>query len=257
MKELSNLFSVKGKKGFITGAARGIGKCLATAFAELGADVAIVDLDIVEAEKTAVEIAEKYSRKVTAIKCDVTDEEDVAGMMATFMADYGFIDYAINNAGIVNVIDADKISSADFKKVVDVNLNGVFITAQAAAKEMIKSGKGGTIINTASMSGHIINKPQTIANYCASKGGVILLTKALAIEWAQYGIRVNSVSPGYMLTELVEQLTDMHPVWTKMVPMNRLGKPEDLIGAYIYLASNASLYATGTDVVVDGGYTSL
>ena len=257
MKEVSKLFSLEGKKGFITGAARGIGKCLATAFAELGADVAIVDFDIAEAEKTAAELAQKYPVRITAIKCDVTDGASVSAMMKIFMEQYGGIDYAINNAGIVNVFDADKIGADDFKKVVDVNLNGVFLTAQAAAKEMIKAGKGGTIINTASMSGHIINKPQTIANYCASKGGVIMLTKALAIEWAKYDIRVNCVSPGYMMTELVAQMTDMHPVWQSMVPMGHLGKPEDLIGAYVFLASNASQYATGTDLVVDGGYTSL
>ena len=257
MKDITKLFSLEGKKGFITGAARGIGKCLADAFAGLGADVAIVDIDIAEAEKTATEIANKYTGKAIAIQCDVTDEQDVAMMMNSYMAAYGHIDYAINNAGIVNVIEADKISAHDFKKVVDVNLNGVFLSAQAAAKEMIKAGKPGAIINTASMSGHIINKPQTIANYCASKGGVIQLTKALAIEWAQYGIRVNSVSPGYIGTELVAQLTDMHPIWIKMVPANRLGKPEDLIGAYVYLASDASLYTTGTDLIVDGGYTSL
>jgi len=257
MKDLSKLFSINGKKGFITGAARGIGKCLATAFAELGAEVAIVDMDIAEAEKTAAELSKKYSRKVIAIKCDVTNGEDVARMMKTYMAQYGTIDYAINNAGIVNVVEADKIGEADFKKVIDVNLNGVFLTAQAAAKEMIKAGKPGAIINTASMSGHIINKPQTIANYCASKGGVILLTKALAVEWAQHNIRVNCVSPGYMVTELVAEMTDMHPIWTKMVPAGHLGKPEDLIGAYVYLTSDASLYATGTDLVVDGGYTSI
>ena len=257
MKDVSKLFSLEGKKGFITGAARGIGKCLATAFAELGADVAIVDLDIAEAEKTAAELAGKYPVKVTAIACNATDGESVAAMMKVYMEQYGRIDYAINNAGIVNAFEADKIGADDFKKVVDVNLNGVFLTAQAAAKEMIKAGKGGVIINTASMSGHVINRPQTIANYCASKGGVILLTKALAVEWAKYDIRVNCVSPGYIVTELVAEMTDMHPIWQTMVPMERLGKPEDLIGAYVFLASDASQYATGTDLVVDGGYTSL
>ncbi len=257
MKKVLEMFSLEDKKGFITGAARGIGKCLATAFAEMGADVAIVDLDFAEAEKTAAEIAKKYSRKVVAIKCDVTDGDDVQKMMNTYMAQYGVVDFAINNAGIANVFEADKISAADFKKVVDVNLNGVFLTAQAAAKEMIKSGRPGTIVNTASMSGHVVNTPQTIANYCASKGGVVLLTKALAIEWAKYGIRVNCVSPGYIATELVAEMKDMHPVWLKMIPANRLGTPEDLIGAYLYLVSDASQYATGTDLVVDGGYTSL
>ncbi|MCS2891137.1 SDR family oxidoreductase [Parabacteroides faecis] len=256
MKTL-DLFSLKGKKGFITGAARGIGKCLAEAFTEMGASIAIVDIDIEEAEKTAGELADRYSAHTTAIRCDVTDAEDVERMMETFIKEYGTIDFAINNAGIANTYPAEEISSKDFKKVVDINLNGVFLTAQAAARQMIKEGKAGSIVNTASMSAHIINTPQTIANYCASKGGVLLLTKALAVEWAQYNIRVNCVSPGYMATELVAEMKNMHEGWISKIPAGRLGVPEDLVGAYLYLLSDAARYTTGTDLIVDGGYTSL
>lgn len=256
MKTL-DLFSLKGKKGFITGAARGIGKCLAEAFTEMGASIAIVDIDIEEAEKTAGELADRYSAHTTAICCDVTDAEDVERMMETFIKEYGTIDFAINNAGIANTYPAEEISSKDFKKVVDINLNGVFLTAQAAARQMIKEGKAGSIVNTASMSAHIINTPQTIANYCASKGGVLLLTKALAVEWAQYNIRVNCVSPGYMATELVAEMKNMHEGWISKIPAGRLGVPEDLVGAYLYLLSDAARYTTGTDLIVDGGYTSL
>lgn len=256
MKTL-DLFSLKGKKGFITGAARGIGKCLAEAFTEMGASIAIVDIDIEEAEKTAGELADRYPAHTTAIRCDVTDAEDVERMMETFIKEYGTIDFAINNAGIANTYPAEEISSKDFKKVVDINLNGVFLTAQAAARQMIKEGKAGSIVNTASMSAHIINTPQTIANYCASKGGVLLLTKALAVEWAQYNIRVNCVSPGYMATELVAEMKNMHEGWISKIPAGRLGVPEDLVGAYLYLLSDAARYTTGTDLIVDGGYTSL
>ncbi|MBC8617744.1 SDR family oxidoreductase [Parabacteroides faecis] len=256
MKTL-DLFSLKGKKGFITGAARGIGKCLAEAFTEMGASIAIVDIDIEEAEKTAGELADRYSAHTTAIRCDVTDAEDVERMMETFIKEYGTIDFAINNAGIANTYPAEEISSKDFKKVVDINLNGVFLTAQAAARQMIKERKAGSIVNTASMSAHIINTPQTIANYCASKGGVLLLTKALAVEWAQYNIRVNCVSPGYMATELVAEMKNMHEGWISKIPAGRLGVPEDLVGAYLYLLSDAARYTTGTDLIVDGGYTSL
>lgn len=256
MKTL-DLFSLKGKKGFITGAARGIGKCLAEAFTEMGASIAIVDIDIEEAEKTAGELADRYSAHTTAIRCDVTDAEDVKRMMETFIKEYGTIDFAINNAGIVNTYPAEEISSKDFKKVVDINLNGVFLTAQAAARQMIKEGKAGSIVNTASMSAHIINTPQTIANYCASKGGVLLLTKALAVEWAPYNIRVNCVSPGYMATELVAEMKNMHEGWISKIPAGRLGVPEDLVGAYLYLLSDAARYTTGTDLIVDGGYTCL
>lgn len=256
MKTL-DLFSLKGKKGFITGAARGIGKCLAEASTEMGASIAIVDIDIEEAEKTAGELADRYSAHTIAIRCDVTDAEDVERMMETFIKEYGTIDFAINNAGIANTHPAEEISSKDFKKVVDINLNGVFLTAQAAARQMIKEGKAGSIVNTASMSAHIINTPQTIANYCASKGGVLLLTKALAVEWAQYNIRVNCVSPGYMATELVAEMKNMHEGWISKIPAGRLGVPEDLVGAYLYLLSDAARYTTGTDLIVDGGYTSL
>ena len=213
-----DLFSLKGKKGFITGAARGIGKCLADAFTEMDASIAIVDIDIAEAEKTAKELAARYSAHTIAIRCDVTDAEDVGQMMDTFIKEYGSIDFAINNAGIANTYAAEEISSKDFKKVVDINLNGVFLTAQAAARQMIKEGKAGSIVNTASMSAHIINTPQTIANHCASKGGVLLLTKALAVEWAKYNIRVNCVSPGYMATELVAEMKDMHEGWISKIP---------------------------------------
>lgn len=252
-----DLFSLKGKKGFITGAARGIGKCLAEAFTEMGASIAIVDIDIEEAEKTAGELADRYFAHTIAIRCDVTDAEDVERMIETFIKEYGTIDFAINNAGIANTYPAEEISSKDFKKVVDINLNGVFLTAQTAARQMIKEGKAGSIVNTASMSAHIINTPQTIANYCASKGGVLLLTKALAVEWAQYNIRVNCVSPGYMATELVAEMKNMHEGWISKIPAGRLGVPEDLVGAYLYLLSDAARYTTGTDLIVDGGYTSL
>lgn len=115
--------------------------------------------------------------------------------------------------------------------------------------------RGGSIIVTASMSGHVVNTPQKIGHYCASKGAVIQLAKAMAVEFAPQGVRVNSVSPGYIMTELVEPLTDYHAAWTPRIPLGRLGRPEDLMGLYVYLASAASSYMTGSDVVIDGGYT--
>lgn len=137
-------------------------------------------------------------------------------------------------------------------------MNGVFFTAQAAAKLMVKKGTKGSIVSTASMSAHIINQPQTIANYCAAKAGVVHLTKGLAVEWAKYGIRVNCVSPGYIQTELIATLKDMLPIWQEKMPEgSRLGYPEDLIGAFVYFTSDASMFATGSDLVVDGGYTIL
>ena len=253
--DVKKLFSLEGKKGFITGGAQGIGKTLAKAFVELGADVAIVDLNIELAKRTAEELSNSQT-KVKAYRCDVTDPDSVAAMIQAYEKDYGTIDFAINNAGIFTGDPALDITPVTFKSVIDVNLNGVFFTAQAAAKLMVKTGSKGSIISTASMSAHIVNRPQTIANYCAAKAGVVQLTKSLAVEWAKYGIRVNCVSPGYIQTDLIATMSDMLPIWQGMMPEgSRLGFPEDLIGAFVYFASDASEFATGSDLAVDGGYT--
>ena len=253
--DVKNLFSLEGKKGFITGSTRGIGRTLAGAFVELGADVAIIGTDGELAEATAGELSGGKA-KVAAYRCDVTDPGSVNAMIEAFEKDFGTIDFAINNAGIFTDETALEITPEKFQSVMDVNLKGVFLTAQAAARLMVKQGRRGSIINTASMSAHIVNRPQTIANYCASKAGVVHLTKSLAAEWAKHGIRVNCVSPGYIQTDLIASLSDMLPIWESMMPEgSRLGYPEDLIGAYVYFASDASVFATGADLVVDGGYT--
>lgn len=253
--DVKSMFSLEGKKGFITGSTRGIGKTLAKAFIELGADVAILGTNGEQAKAVAAELSNGKS-KVIGYQCNVTDPASVNAMIEAYEKDYGDIDFAINNAGIFTGDEAIDISPETFRSVIDVNLNGVFLTAQAAAKLMIKLGKKGSIVNTASMSAHIVNRPQTIANYNASKAGVIQLTKSLAVEWIKYGIRVNCVSPGYIQTDLISTMSDMLPVWLGMMPEgSRLGYPEDLIGAYVYFASSASEFATGSDLVVDGGYT--
>lgn len=254
--DVKKLFSLEGKKGFITGGAQGIGKCLAAAFAQMGADVAIVDLNIDKASATAKEIANETGRKIIAYSCDVTNPKSVDSMMNKYIADFQELNFAINNAGIFTGDSVLDISPETFESVIKVNLNGVFYTAQAAARQMVKQGKGGSIISTASMSAHVVNRPQTIANYCASKAGVIQLSKSMAVELAPHKIRVNTVSPGYIQTDLIATMKDMLEIWVGMTPKgSRLGFPEDLIGAYVYFASDASEFATGSDLVVDGGYT--
>jgi sorbose reductase len=256
--DVNKLFSMQGKKGFVTGGAQGIGKTIAQAFAELGADVAIVDVNEQKAHNTAKEIAQATGRKILAYACNVADSNSVAKMIENYEKDYQTINFAINNAGIFTGDAALDITPQAFESVIDVNLNGVFYTAQAAARLMVKHNTGGSIVSTASMSAHIINQPQTIANYCATKAGVVHLTKALAVEWAKYNIRVNCISPGYIQTELIASLKDLLPVWSAKMPEGaRLGYPEDLIGAFVYFASDASLYATGSDLIIDGGYTIL
>ena len=246
-----------GKKGFVTGAARGIGKCTATAFAEAGADVAIIDVDLDVAKQTAEEIAKATGRKVIALKCDCTDEKQVNDMVAQVVSELGGLDFCHNNAGICINAPAEEMSYEQWSKVININLTGIFLTDIAAGKYMLEHG-GGSIINTASMSGHIVNVPQPQCAYNASKAGVIQLTKSLAIEWAKRGVRVNSISPGYIGTELVNSSDFLVPLiekWNAMAPMGRLGRPEELQSICVYLAGDTSSFTTGSDFIVDGAFT--
>ena len=246
-----------GKKGFVTGAARGIGKSTAAAFAEAGADVAIVDLDIEEAERTAAELAEKTGRKIIAIRTDCTDPEQVDAMVAQVVQDLGGLDFCHNNAGICINAPAEEMTYAQWSKVININLNGIFLTDIAAGKYMLAHG-GGSIINTASMSAHIVNVPQPQCAYNASKAAVIQLTKSLAIEWAKRGVRVNSISPGYIGTELTLNSPTLVPLiekWNEMAPLGRLGTPDELQSIFVYLAGDTSTFTTGSDFVIDGAFT--
>ena len=246
-----------GKKAFVTGGARGIGKSVATAFAEAGADVAIVDIDIEEAEKTAAWLAEETGVQTMAIRADVTSPDDVNAMIDAILEKLGRLDIAFCNAGICINVPAEEMTFEQWKKVTDINLTGVFLTAQAAGKVMLKQGSG-SIINTASMSAHIVNVPQPQCAYNASKAGVIQLTKSLAIEWAKRGVRVNSISPGYIGTDLVLTNQNLIPLieqWNAMAPMGRLGRPDELQAICVYLAGDASSFTSGSDFVVDGAFT--
>ncbi|NLU31367.1 MAG: SDR family oxidoreductase [Clostridiaceae bacterium] len=248
-----------GKKIFVTGGARGIGKSIAYAVAEAGADVAIVDIDIEEAKKTAQRIAEDTGRRTIAVKADVTNPQEVDEMIETILEQFDRIDAAFCNAGICINAPAEEMTFEQWKKVIDINLTGVFLTAQAAGKVMIRQG-GGSIINTASMSAHIVNVPQPQCAYNASKAGVIQLTKSLAVEWAMKGVRVNCISPGYIGTDLIMNSPSLKPLiekWEEMSPLHRLGKPEELQAIAVYLAGDASQFTTGSDFVIDGAFTCI
>ncbi|MCD2492593.1 SDR family oxidoreductase [Lacrimispora sp. NSJ-141] len=246
-----------GKKGFVTGGARGIGKCTARAFAEAGADVAIADIDLDEAKKTAKELSEQTGRKVIAIKTDCTIKEDVDSMIEEVVEKLGGLHFCHSNAGICINAPAEEMTYEQWYKVINVNLNGVFLTDIAAGKYMLEHG-GGSIINTASMSAHIVNVPQPQCAYNASKAAVIQLTKSLAVEWAKRGVRVNSISPGYIGTELTLNSPALIPLigqWNQMAPLGRMGKPEELESICVYLAGDTSSFTTGSDFIIDGAFT--
>ena len=245
-----------GKAAFVTGGARGIGKSIAIALAEAGSDVAIADIDIDEAVKTAEEI-KRSGVNTIALRTDVTDAAQVEAMINDIVTAFGKLDIAFCNAGICINTPAEEMTFEQWKKVIDVNLTGVFLTAQAAGKYMLAHG-GGSIINTASMSGHIVNYPQPQCAYNASKAGVIQLTKSMAVEWAQKNIRVNSISPGYIGTDLVLNAPHLQPLieqWNAVSPVRRMGRPDELQAIAVYLAGDASLFTTGSDFIIDGGFT--
>ncbi|KZS80584.1 short-chain dehydrogenase [Mycobacterium kansasii] len=249
-----DLFDLHGKRALITGGSTGIGKKVALAYVQAGAQVAIAarHSDVLA---TAAEELAAAGGTVLPICCDVTAQEQVTSMVDRVTAELGGIDIAVCNAGIVGITPLLEMSLEEFERIQNTNVTGVFLTAQAAARVMVEQGQGGVIITTASMSGHIINVPQQVSHYCTAKAAVIHLTKAMAVELAPHRIRVNSVSPGYILTELVEPLAEYHRLWEPKIPLGRLGRPGELTGLYLYLASEASSYMTGSDIVIDGGYT--
>ncbi len=249
-------FRLDGKTALVTGGGQGIGQGYAHALAEAGASVAIVDINPITAQEVAAEIRELGQQSI-AIEADVTIAADVKRMVDTTVEEWGKLDIAVNNAGRTIWCDTVDVTEEDWDKVMDLNLKGVFLCAQAEARVMIPQ-KYGKIINTASMSASVVNKPQNQASYNTSKAGVVHLTRSLAAEWAPHGIRVNSISPGYTITTLVSKLPTaaQHlPYWTELTPVGRLGEVDDLKGAIVFLASDSSDFMTGHDLVIDGGYS--
>ena len=246
-----------GKKAFVTGGAQGIGRRIATALAEAGADVAIVDVNLEAAQKTAREIQEANRNHMIAVKADITNPEDVNRMIETILEEFARLDAAFCNAGIGHNVEVENDTLEDWSRVINVNLNGTFLTAQAAGRVMLRQG-GGSIINTASMSAHITNVPQKECSYAASKAGVIAMSRNMAVEWADRNVRVNTISPGYMATEMTLSDPVLKPLiqkWEELIPVHRMGRPEELEAIAVYLAGDMSSYTTGADFRIDGAYT--
>ncbi len=253
---ISKLFNLTGRKALVTGAGRGIGRVLALTLAEAGCDVCLLGTTMENIEAVANEI-HQLGHKGIAIQTDVSKKEQVDKAFLQTAEQLGRLDICVNNAGVSmrkSHRAAEEMKEEDWDRIMDINLKGVFLCAQAAAQIMIPQ-RQGSIINIASMSAFTVNVPQKQAAYNTSKAGVSMLTKALAVEWAQYGIRVNSICPGYIKTDMLSDATHLFPIWESLTPLGRIGNPEELSGAVIYLASEASSYMTGHDLVVDGGYT--
>ncbi|ARK32483.1 SDR family NAD(P)-dependent oxidoreductase [Halalkalibacter krulwichiae] len=256
MIDYKNLFDLSGKTAIITGASRGLGREMANALAQQGANIVAADLNLNDVEQAAGELKQEHNVEALAVQVDVTNEDEVEKLIESTVERFGKIDIVINNAGICQKIKAEEMSLKDWNKTMEVNVNGVFLVSKLAGVKMMETG-GGSIINIASMSSFIANTEAQCA-YNTSKAAVAMMTKCLANEWVSHNIRVNAIAPGYMETDMAKPLFaeggELRHV-LDYIPMKRLGKPFELGGLAIYLASEASSYATGSVFVVDGGYT--
>ncbi len=257
-KPILERFRLDGRVAVVTGGGQGIGRAFAHALGEAGAAVAIADISIDHAKTVVSELSAK-GIDAQAIQVDITKADQVQAMVDAVMKRWDRLTIGVNNAGIGQWVAAEEMSEPDWDRMIDTNLKGVFLCAQAESRVMFKAGYG-KIINTASMSASIVNTPQKQVAYNTSKAGVLHLTRSLAAEWAPHGIRVNSISPGYTRTKLVEDLLqtpvgkEMLPQWLKLTPMNCMAEVTDLQGAVVFLASEATDFMTGSDLIIDGGY---
>jgi len=248
-------FDLSGKVAIITGAGRGMGCHIALALAKYGSDLVICSRTTSELEKTKEEI-ERFGRKVLIHRMDVTKIPEIHLMVEESLRTFGHIDILVNNAGVNFPQWAVDVTEETWNQIIDTNLKGLFFCAQAVGKVMIQQKKG-KIINISSQSGSV-GLPQRAA-YCSSKGGVNLLTKVLAIEWAKYNIHVNAIAPTYIETPMTKPMLEkdeFHNYVLGNIPLGRVGKPEDVTGAVIYLASEASNMVTGHVLLIDGGWTA-
>lgn len=259
---------MQGKVCMVTGAARGLGYEFCRAFVSSGCtSLAILDLKEDEANAAATELltfaratnsnVDPSSVKIIGVECDVSSERSVQKAYEDVMSAYGRVDSVVASAGIVENYSAFDYPFDRIKRLYDINVHGAFFTAREAARNMIPQG-GGSIVLVSSMSANIVNIPQPQTPYNASKAAVKHMAASLAVEWAKKGVRVNVLSPGYMLTKLTKTIlahdTELRTTWERLTPMGKMGEPEDLAGAIVFLSSDASSFMTGSEIRVDGGY---
>lgn len=243
-------FSLSGKVAIVTGAASGIGAAIAEAFAARGARVALLDMNHAAAQALAATFAGAH-----AVVCNVTDSASVAAAVAEVETLMGGIDILVNSAGIVDLAPAEDISLVAWDRTIAVNLTGSFLMAQAVGRAMIARGKGGRIVNLASQAGSVAIDEHVA--YCASKFGIIGVTKTLALEWGRHGITVNSISPTVVLTDLGRKAWDgpKGEAMKALIPTGRFAEPHEIASAAVFLASDEAAMINGADLLVDGGYT--
>lgn len=255
MKVLDS-FKLDGKVGLVTGVSSGLGVSFATALAEAGADVVVCARREGKLKENADQIAKATGRTIYPVVADVTKESDIAKLIEMAESKFGKLDIAVNNAGIANVKPTVEMTSNEWLNVTNVDLNGTFYIARDVARSMIKNKVRGSIINIASIYG-IFGDVIPAASYYASKGAVVNLTRALAVEWIPYGIRVNAIAPGFFPSEMTAGIQQDKPTLqhiTSRTPMGRLGSTDELKGALVLLASDAGSYITGHILNIDGGW---
>lgn len=248
-------FRLDNQHAFVTGAGSGIGQGIAIGLAQAGAQVTCFDLPSSSGLADTVAQIQGLGQRTIGLTGDVTSADDLQAAIASHMAAFGALEVAVNCAGIANATPAEDMPLEQWQRMIDINLTGVFLSCQAEARAMLPQ-KHGSIINIASMSGLIVNRGLSQAHYNSSKAAVIHLTKSLAMEWSQRGIRVNSISPGYTLTpmnaraEVAEQLK----VFASDTPVGRIASVDEMVGPVIFLASQAAAFCTGVNLLVDGGF---
>lgn len=245
-------FSLQGRVALVTGCDTGLGQGMAVGLAEAGCD--IVGINIVEPTET-IERVTGLGRRFLSLTADLSDTQSFAGLLETAVAEFGKIDILVNNAGIIRRDDAINFSEKDWDDVMNLNIKSVFFMSQTVARQFIKQGKGGKIINIASMLSY--QGGIRVPSYTASKSAVMGVTRLLANEWAQHGINVNAIAPGYMATNNTQQLRADEGRSSEIlarIPASRWGLPEDMKGPVVFLASEASDYVNGYTLAVDGGW---
>ena len=255
---VKNLFDLSGKVALVTGAGSGLGQGIAEGYSQMGVAVSVVDIDSEAAQRVADGINAAEGNAI-AIQCDVTQPDQVQAAVAHTLEEFGKIDILVANAGIGDRALAEDMTFEQWDRVMSINLTGVWLFDQEVGRHMVERGEGGRIINMSSIGG-IIGVETGNANYCASKGGIIAMTRCLALEWAKHNILVNAIAPTHSRTPLIEKLMREKPevrtYFLGNIPLGRLGEVVDVVGPAIFLASDAASFVTGHVLVADGGHTA-